>query len=166
MQDQNQPKNQQAASDATVPQVSVNQDQPVSQKQETDSQAAVNQAPQTAVKNKEGEPVAMPVSESFSAVAESLEISHAPTPEVNIPEKLGHVIEAGPDGKELTLSKEVSAALATPTKEPMPEIRTPTGVIRLPKTYAQALHEKNITKIDDSPHWLAAVIMYLWKKYG
>lgn len=97
----------------------------------------------------------------------------APVPEITpsqpekivIPHELSKVIEKSPDTEVPKIEEEVKAAEVTPAKESMPIINTPSGAVKLPMTYAQALVKERESKSLDSVHWLAAVILYLGAKY-
>jgi hypothetical protein len=123
----------------------------------------INQ-PQTATAHKETEPVKISQVGIDKTSAESIEIAPSHHPEVAIPGELETIIEKGSDAKEPVIQKEPPQSDSLP-KESINEIKTPWGFIRLPMTYANALQKKKNTNIKYSLHWLAALIIYQWKKY-
>ncbi len=114
---------------------------------------------------KEHEPVNAPVVESKSPAEQIPEITQSEHPELKISDELKKVAEQGPDAKEPEIPREVVKPLATPAQQDVQVIATPSGNVKLPKTYAQAQQTKKSTATSDSIHWLATLIMYQWRKY-
>jgi hypothetical protein len=151
MQDPNQTQNQTTAIHA----VSASQPQQVGRPVE----------PPTVFVNKEHEPI-IPASTEFTPPPEPrVEIAASVPAEVMITQELKNTIEKSPDAKEPKIEKEARLAGLTLAKESTPVITSPTGIIRLPMTYVQALQKKNNSPFWDSIHWFAALIMYQWSKY-
>ncbi len=106
-----------------------------------------------------------PAPEISAPETDQSEINPSTPPEIKIPSELKNVVEKSPDENNIKISKEVASAGVTPAAESSPVITTPTGSIKLPMTYSQARQKAKSTRLMDSAHWLAEMIMYEWLKH-
>jgi hypothetical protein len=154
MQNQDQSNNHDNQQPATAP--------PVNQ-QDPSQNTQVN--PSTVPTGKEHEPQAITHGEAQNQQEPTPQITSSEHPEVNIPGEVKNVVEHGPDAKEPVIPKQITQSQSNPPQPPGHTITTPSGVISLPMTYAQAMQTKKTTGSSDSLHWLAALIMYQWRKH-
>lgn len=112
--------------------------------------------------NKEHEPISQAKTESTKSVEARPEIAPS-TPEIKIPQELEKTIEKAPAAREPEIKKDMPMKLA---KESTPVITTPSGTIRLPLTYKEALQKEKNSGFWDSVHWFAAQIIYQCRKYN
>lgn len=115
--------------------------------------------------NREHGPISTAKSEFAKPVEVQSEIAPSTPPEIMIPQELKNRVEKGPDAHQPKIEKETRLAGMELAKESTPVITTPTGIIHLPLTYTQALQKKKESRLIDSIHWLAALVMYQWRKY-
>lgn len=115
--------------------------------------------------NKEHAPISAVKSEAVKPVESQPEITPSAPPEIMIPQELKNTIEKSPGALEPKIEKETRLAGVKLAKESTPVITTPTGIIRLPMTYSQALQKEKSSAFWDSIHWFAAQIMYQWRKH-
>lgn len=115
--------------------------------------------------HREHGPVSTKTSELTKPLESQPEIAPSTPHEVMIPQELKNTVEKGPDARVPKIEKEMDQAGVKLAKESTPVITTPTGKIKLPMTYTQALRNEKNSSFADSRHWLAALIMYLWQKY-
>jgi hypothetical protein len=112
------------------------------------------------------QPAKQEVSTSPSQPAtEGQKIEVQPTvPEVAIEKNIEHVVEKSPDTEKPQLSQAVKAAGVTLSGPGIPVDENVFGVKSLPMTYEEALVQDKQTKMKDSKHWLAELVMYVWRK--
>lgn len=113
--------------------------------------------------NREHAPISTAKSELAKPVEAQPEIAPSAPAEVMIPQELKNTIEKGPDAQKPKIGKDMPGVKLA--KESTPVITTPTGIIHLPMTYTQALQKEKTSRLKDSIHWLAAFIMFQWRKY-
>lgn len=95
---------------------------------------------------------------------QQIEVSPA-TPEVAIEQSIEHVVEKSPDVDKPKLSEAVKAVGVTHSGPGIPLDENAFQVKTLPMTFEQALaEEKSHPKLDDSKHWLAELVLYVWRK--
>jgi hypothetical protein len=111
--------------------------------------------------NKEHEPISQAKFESTKSVEAQPEIAPS-TPEIQIPPELAKTIEKSPAAQEPKIKKDIPEVKLA--KESTPVITSPSGAIRLPMTYAQALQKEKSSSFWDGVHWFAAQIIYQWRK--
>ncbi len=86
-------------------------------------------------------------------------------PELVIHDELAAVgVEKAAQSEISKLTAEVQKLGASHAKESVPVITLPSGTVHLPHSYQKALQIEKQTNIEDSSHWYAALILYLWKK--
>ncbi|MBU4098752.1 hypothetical protein KJ980_03825 [Patescibacteria group bacterium] len=112
--------------------------------------------------HREHGPVSAVKSEFTKPVETQPEITPSTPHEIMIPQELKNTIEKASDAHDPKIEKNTPLKLA---KESTPVITTPTGIIRLPMTYKQAVQKEKNSSFRDSIHWFAAMIMYQWRKY-
>ena len=117
--------------------------------------------------HKELGPVIAKTSELTNPIDNSkTEIMPVHPPEVKIPSELQETVVPGPDSNLLKLEEEIQkSGEVSLAKESTPVITTPTGIIQMPMTYKEAQQKEKNTRIWDSIHWIAAIVMYQWNKY-
>lgn len=112
--------------------------------------------------NKEHEPISAAKSELVKPVESQPEMAPS-TPEITIAPELEKTIEKSPAALEPKIEN-TPAKLAKESTPIMPIIQTPAGTIRLPMTYKEALQKEKKSSFLDSMHWLAAQIIYQFRK--
>lgn len=110
--------------------------------------------------HKEHGPISQAKTEFAKPVEAQPEIAPS-TPEITIPPELEKTIEKSTAAEEPKIEKNTPAKLA---KESTPVITAPTGLVRLPMTYQEALQKEKKSAFWDSMHWLAAQIIYQFRK--
>jgi hypothetical protein len=96
---------------------------------------------------------------------EAQKIEAQPTvPEVAIEKNIEHVVEKSPDTEKPQLSEAVKAAGVTLSGPGIPVDENVFGVKSLPMTYEEAVVQDKQTTMKDSKHWLAELVMYVWRK--
>jgi len=110
--------------------------------------------------HKEHGPISQAKTEFTKPVETQPEIAPS-TPEITIPQELEKTIEKSPAAQEPKIEKNTPAKLA---KESTPVSTTPTGLVQLPMTYQEALQKERKSAFWDSMHWLAAQIIYQFRK--
>lgn len=110
--------------------------------------------------HKEHGPISQAKTEFTKPVEAQPEIAPS-TPEITIPQELEKTIEKSPAAQEPKIEKNTPAKLA---KESTPVSTTPTGLVQLPMTYQEALQKEKKSTFWDSMHWLAAQIIYQFRK--
>lgn len=98
--------------------------------------------------------------------AEVGEIEVTPSiPEVSVEKSVEHVVEKSPDMDKPKLPEAVKAAGVTHSGPGIPVDENVFNIKTMPMTYEDAkLEEKQHPKLNDSKHWLAELIMYVWRK--
>lgn len=98
--------------------------------------------------------------------AEVDEIEMKPsTPEVTVEQSVEHVVEKSLDMDKPKLPAEVKAVGVTHSGPGVPVDTNNFNVKSMPMTYEQAIiEEKQHPKLNDSKHWLAELIVYVWRK--
>lgn len=115
----------------------------------------------------ESEPIGLKKEKSVAKNSINNEAIVSPaTDEVIIPHELREILEKGPSDLKPKIDHEMLQAGIKEAKESLPIIHTPSGDITLPMTLPDAKIIKKTTKDDKSPHWLAEMIIYIWKKFA
>ncbi len=87
------------------------------------------------------------------------------TPELKVESSVENIIEKTPDLDKPKLSEAVKAAGVTHSGPGIPIDENVFNVKSLPMTFEQAVaEEKQHPKLNDSKHWLAELVMYVWRK--
>ena len=85
-------------------------------------------------------------------------------PEVAVEKNVENVIEKSPDVEKPDIAPDVQAAGVTHSGPGVPVSENVFAVKSLPMTYQQAVAIDKQTKLKDSKHWLAELVMYVWRK--
>jgi hypothetical protein len=86
-------------------------------------------------------------------------------PELKVEKSVEHIVEKSPDHDKPKLPEEVKAVGVTHSGPGVPIDQNVFGVKNLPMTYDQAIvEEKQHPKLNDSKHWLAELVLYVWRK--
>jgi hypothetical protein len=97
-------------------------------------------------------------------VEQQIEVSPS-VPEIAIEKSIEHVVEKAPDIEKPKLSEAVKAVGVTHSGPGVPVDENVFLVKTLPMTFEQALvEEKAHPKMNDSKHWLAELVLYVWRK--
>lgn len=104
-----------------------------------------------------------PVAQQNTEVQEiEVQPSH---PEVRVEQSVEHVVEKSPDTEKPTIPDAVKAIGVTHSGPGVPVDENIFNVKTLPMTYEQAvIEEKQHPKLNDSKHWLAELVKYVWRK--
>lgn len=87
------------------------------------------------------------------------------TPELTVEKSVESIIEKTPEVDKPKLSEVVKAAGVTHSGPGIPIDQNAFNVKSLPMTFEQAvIEEKQHPKLNDSKHWIAELVMYVWKK--
>jgi hypothetical protein len=105
-------------------------------------------------------PIATPSGES----AKPVEVIQQSTPEVSVPPEIKEVVAVSEDAKPIKIDAELKKTGVALAADSTPVVHTPTGDVKLPMTYADALATEKRTKFWDAVHWFAAYVAYQWRK--
>lgn len=87
------------------------------------------------------------------------------TPEVSVEQSVEQVIEKSPDMDRPKLSNDLKAIGVTHSGPGVPVDTNNWNVKSLPMTFEQAVaEEKQHPRLNDSKHWLAELVLYVWRK--
>ncbi len=87
------------------------------------------------------------------------------TPELQVEKSVENIVEKTPELDQPKISEVVKAAGVTHSGPGVPIDENAFNVKVLPMTYEQALNEeKTHPKLNDSKHWLAELVLYVWRK--
>lgn len=99
-----------------------------------------------------------------SAEGQAIEVQPS-LPEVKVEQSVEHVVEKSPDTEKPTIPDAVKAIGVTHSGPGVPVDENIFNVKTLPMTYEQAvIEEKQHPKLNDSKHWLAELVKYVWRK--
>lgn len=85
-------------------------------------------------------------------------------PEVSVEQSVEGVIEKSPDTEKPKISEPLQKAGVTHSGPGVPIEENKFAVHTMPMTYQQAAVIDKQTPLKDSKHWLAELIMYIWRK--
>lgn len=99
-------------------------------------------------------------------VAEVDEVEIKPsTPELTVEQSVEHVVEKAPDMDKPKISQDLKAVGVTHSGPGVPVDTNSFNVSSLPLTFDQAIaEEKQHPRMNDSKHWLAELVIYVWRK--
>lgn len=92
------------------------------------------------------------------------EVLRSSHPEVKVPQELEHIVEKGEDASLDEADKRLEELGVQLSSDSTSSSLNSPANIQLPMTYDQALVKQKRSKVKDSIAWLAALIMYQWKK--
>ena len=96
---------------------------------------------------------------------EAQQVEVQPTvPEIAVEKSVEHVVEKSVDTEKPKLTAAVKAAGVTLSGPGIPVDENAFGVKSLPMTYEEAVIQDKQTRMNDSKHWLAELVMYVWHK--
>lgn len=122
--------------------------------QETVQQA---QEQEQASTQEAGIPVALQPAEQAVEVKQSV-------PEVAVEQSLEAVVEKSPDVEKPIIAEELKKVGVTHSGPGVPVQENSFAVTQLPMNYQQAKIVDKQTTLKESKHWLAELVMYVWRK--
>ncbi|HUQ84748.1 MAG TPA: hypothetical protein VM077_00345 [Candidatus Limnocylindrales bacterium] len=143
----------------TVPAAQPSQAVPVAQVEEKPQAPPSIPQPVSAPRSKEQEPVSAPLPD----VAKMSEAEIVEEEKV-VEKELESFVEKSPDAEKPDIPKDVQQAGVTHVGEDVPVHPTTSGFVSLPMSYDEAEFTRKKYKWKSSVAWLAAVVMYHWKK--
>lgn len=96
--------------------------------------------------------------------AEKIELKHS-TPEISVEKSVEHVVEKSPDTDKPTIPDAVKAVGVTHSGPGVVVDENAFNIHAMPMTYEEAVvQEKQHPKLNDSKHWMAELVEYVWRK--
>lgn len=118
--------------------------------------------PLSVAPHKEAAPIPMvaPVVES----AKPVEVIQPSEPEVEVAPEVKEVVRRSEVSKPPKIDREMAQAGVALSGAATPVVKTGTGEVQLPMSYADALATEKRTKFWQALHWFAALVAYQWRK--
>jgi hypothetical protein len=110
-------------------------------------------------KQETGTPVIVQPTEAIPSVEVAPSI-----PEVAVEKSVENIVEKAPDLEKPELPQVVKDAGVTLSGPGIPVDENSFAVKKMPMTFEQAEAIEKTTKIKESKHWLAELIIYMWRK--